>query len=498
MFLLATPFASSQTTVPPQYFGMHYVNWQPWLTIPVGSLRLWDTDTRWQQMNPASGRYDFSTLDAYLALAHAHAVSDVVLVLGGTPNWISSDPANATCDYASVAPGSCAPPADLNSDGTGTDQVWRSFIYQLASHIAELNRSAYSHVTTYEMWNEFSRNTESWTGSQVQMVRLAQDAYCILKGVGTISATGEICAAQTFHVPAVGLAPHALVVSPSVQASGPDLDALGAYFSTFGLSSFETISPGAATATDVIATHNYTYGSSCCATAEGLAAQWSALRWVLPPAAAALPVWSTEGSWGDTTTKEPDLDMQSAYIARAYLLGWSLGFKRMYWYAWGNSWGRLWSQSGVNGCSDQGSGIGCTSPAAQAYAEVYSWMVGNTLTRPCTADGSVYSCQITRPDGTRTLAVWDTSTSCMSGLCARSGYNPPASYSSYLDLKNVRHSIRGRSIWIGAKPVLLISSSHTRSESLPHATGARQSAAIAASASQSLTGNSENRSRLRR
>ena len=114
-------------------------------------------------------------------------------------------PSNTICDYASVAPGSCAPPADLNSDGTGTDQAWRSFIYQLASHITELNRRAYSPVTTYEMWNEFSRNTESWTGSQAQMVRLSQDAYCILKGVGTIAATGENCAAQTFHVPAIGI-----------------------------------------------------------------------------------------------------------------------------------------------------------------------------------------------------------------------------------------------------------------------------------------------------
>ena len=286
-------------------------------------------------------------------------------------------------------------------------------------------------------------------------------------------------------------------MSPSAQASGPDLDVLGAYFSAFGSISLETTGPGATVATDVIGTHNYTYGNSCCAAAESLAAQWSALRRALPPAAAALPVWSTEGSWGDTTTKEPDPDMQSAYVARAYLLGWSLGFKRMYWYAWGNSWGRLWSQSGVNGCSDQGSGAGCTSPAAQAYAEVYSWMVGNILTMPCAAEGSVYSCQITRPDGSRTLAVWDTSMSCLSGLCARSAYNFPASYSSYLDLNNVRHRIKGRSIWIGAKPVLLISTTHPSRGSLHHAIGARQSAAIAASAPPSLSRKSENRSRLR-
>ena len=57
--LLATTCARSQTVVPPQYFGMHYVKGQPWPTIPFGSLRLWDTDTRWQQMNPVSGVYRF-------------------------------------------------------------------------------------------------------------------------------------------------------------------------------------------------------------------------------------------------------------------------------------------------------------------------------------------------------------------------------------------------------------------------------------------------------
>ncbi len=451
VLLLASVFASGQTVVPAQYFGMHTVKSQPWPTIPFGSLRLWDTDTRWQQMNPASGVFDFSTLDAYLALAHAHAVSDVVLVLGGTPNWISSDPSNTVCDYSSIATGSCAPPSDLNSDGTGTDQAWRSFVYQVASHVASLDTASYSRVTAFEMWNEFSRSTESWTGSQAQMARMSQDAYCILKGAGTIAATGEQCGATAFHIPAVGLAPQSIVVSPSAQASSPDVNALGAYFST----------AGAIGATDAIATHNYTYGSRCCAFAEALSGQWRTLKATLPAAASGLPAWSTEGSWGDTASKEPDPDMQSAYVARAYLLGWSLGYRRMYWYAWGNSWGRLWSQSGVNGCSDMGSGAGCVSPAAQAYATVFSWMVGNTMSRGCTAFGSVYSCQLTSSDGSVRLAVWDTSVSCAGGYCGRSIYFAPAGYDSYRDLANLQHQVRGRSIWIGAKPVLLLSNPKT-------------------------------------
>jgi len=481
LFLAAT-CVSAQTTVSAQYFGMHLVKGQPWPTVPFGSIRLWDTDTRWQQMNPANGVYDFSTLDAYLALAHAHAGLEVVLVVSGTPNWISSDPTNAGCDYASTATGSCAPPADLNSDGTGTDQAWRSFIHQLATHVTGLNAAAYSRVAAYEMWNEFSRSTESWTGTQAQMVRMAQDAYCILKGSGTITATSERCVAQDFHVTAVGVVPLAVVVSPSAQASGPDVSTLGDYFST----------SGATTATDVIATHNYTYGSGCCASPEVLRGQWSVLRAALPAMASGLPVWSTEGSWGDTALREPDPDMQSAYVARAYLLGWSLGYRRMYWYAWGNSWGRLWSQSGVNGCSDGGSGTGCTSPAAQAYAAVYSWMVGSTMTRPCTAAGTIYTCQLTRPDGTTTLAVWDAGMSCVSGFCSRSVYSVPSGYGSYLDLASTRHGIKGRSIWIGAKPVLLLSSTRANRASVHPGIDSRHDDSRVTRPSQSLLSSKTN------
>jgi hypothetical protein len=447
--LLISSLVSAQPRVPAQYFGMHLVRSQPWPTVPFGSVRLWDTDTRWQQMNPARDVYDFSNLDAYLALAKTHGVSDIVLVLGGTPNWISSDPGNATCDYASIATGSCAPPADLNVDGTGTNQAWRTFVYQLAAHVASLN-STYSSVTTYEMWNEFSRNTESWTGTNAQMLRLAQDAYCILKGSSPITATGERCSAQNMNVPGVGVVPAATIMSPSAQASGPDVGVLGVYLGA----------PGAARAADVIATHDYTYGSACCASAEALAAHWSALQHVLPSAVSGVPIWSTEGSWGDTAIKEPDRDMQSAYVARAHLLGWSLGYKRMYWYAWGNSWGRLWSQSGINGCSDGGSGVGCRSQAASAYAAVYSWMVGNTMTRPCTASGSIYTCELKRPDGTKTLAVWDAAQSCASGSCAHSTYGVPGGYGLYLDLANVRHNLTGWTVRIGAKPILLLPRAH--------------------------------------
>jgi hypothetical protein len=446
LFLSMSFSAVTQTTIPPQYFGMHLVSSQPWPTVPFGSLRLWDTDTRWQQMNPASSVYDFSNLDAYLALAKAHGVADVVLVLSGTPQWASSDQANSTCDYTVVAAGSCAPPYDLNADGSGANQAWRDFVSHLAAHVAGLDVNTYAPVTAFEMWNEFSRNTESWTGTDAQMARLTQDASCILTGSGPIAATGESCTAQNLHVAAVAMLPHAMLLSPSAQASTPDINFLAQYLAE----------PGAAAEINAVAVHDYTYGDSCCARAETLITQWNSVLAAVSGPAAKLPVWSTEGSWGDTASKEPDPDMQSAYVARAYLLGWSLGFQRMYWYAWGNSWGRLWSQSGVNGCRDWGSGAGCKSPAAFAYATVYGWMVGQTMTRPCPSSRNVYTCELTQPNGTKTLAAWDAAQTCSQGSCSSSFFAVPAGYGSYVDLANVRHNLHGSTVRIGAKPILLV------------------------------------------
>ena len=88
--LVGISYVSAQSVVPAEYFGMHLLKSQQWPSVPFGSLRLWDTDTRWQQMNPANGVFDFSSLDAYLLLANAHRVADVVLVLGGTPNWFQA------------------------------------------------------------------------------------------------------------------------------------------------------------------------------------------------------------------------------------------------------------------------------------------------------------------------------------------------------------------------------------------------------------------------
>jgi hypothetical protein len=153
---------------------------------------------------------------------------------------------------------------------------------------------------------------------------------------------------------------------------------------------------------------------------------------------ASTPIWDTEGSWGDVTESGwniTDPDQQAAWVARSYLLHWSNGVSVFDWYSWdGYPWGALWISS---------SGI---SAAGVAYEQVYNWMVGATMTAPCSASGTIWTCGLTKPGSSQALAVWNTS--------GNSTYTPAGQYTQYRDLAGNTYAITG-SVPIGIKPILL-------------------------------------------
>jgi O-antigen/teichoic acid export membrane protein len=444
-------------TIPATLFGMHFrLDKVSWPTVPFGSLRLWDTDTRWQNMNPRPGTYQFVMLDRYLSAARLHGLRDVLLSLSSTPDWASANPTDKTCDYARTALGDCGPPSDLNSDGSGADQVWRDFIYALGVHLLRLNGNSYATVNTFAMWNEFTRGSSSgrssWLGSNQQLLRMTQDANCILTGRGSITATHQACTAVNMREPAVGLLPAAKIATPDAVPQLPGLAQYGAYLAQ----------SGALDAIDVLAVHAYAYRglgkTSPDAGSAGLPSQSANIARVLSATTTRMPVWSTEGSWGDTSLNLPDPDMQMGYVARYYLGGWSTGFRRLYWYAADNSWGRLIYQNRIGGCNDHGTGRGCPTMAATAWTQVYKWMVGNRMTSKCTPDAAeqVWSCGLVTPGGKKLLAVWDASQTCANGLCTTRSYTYPAEYKQYFTLASGRSKpLNGGTVQIGWKPILL-------------------------------------------
>jgi hypothetical protein len=161
-----------------------------------------------------------------------------------------------------------------------------------------------------------------------------------------------------------------------------------------------------------------------------------------------MPVFDTEGSWGSNGSipSISDPDQQAAFTARYLLVQQSAGIARLYWYGWDyikSDNGDLWTPSGL-------------TLAGVAYQQTEIWMSGATLSTPCAANGSVWTCSYTRTGGYQALVVWDASQTCNNGSCTTSSFSLPSSpqFVQYQDLAGTTHAVSG-TVAIGAKPILL-------------------------------------------
>ncbi len=130
------------------------------------------------------------------------------------------------------------------------------------------------------------------------------------------------------------------------------------------------LSAGGTANVDVIAFHGY--WSATAADIVNVISNYTTV--MTANGAAEKPMWDTERSWGGFgNLGTPSSSQQVGFVAKYYLLQWSQGNERFVWYAYDGSpiWGGLWSASAGE------------SPTATSYSETYRWMVGATLTSPC-------------------------------------------------------------------------------------------------------------------
>lgn len=212
----------------------------PWPAARFGTLRLWDSGTSWTALEPLRGVWNFAPLDTWVAAAEANGIPDIVLTLGQTPAWASSNPD----DVNYVGAGAPAPPSDI--------QDWRDYIAAVAQRYQ-------GRIRYYEIWNEPNDHTY-FTGTVAQLAQLTQEAYQILKAVD----------------------PQNTVISPAAYSAG--------YLDTF-------LATGAGQYVDVIGHHFYTTPPE---TTGPLIAN---VRLVMNKyGIGAKPLWDTEGASGDTAT----------------------------------------------------------------------------------------------------------------------------------------------------------------------------------------------------
>jgi hypothetical protein len=395
---ISAPSSITSTPIPTTYFDMTTHSGvldgsEPWPTMPLYGLRLWDAEVAWAQINTASGVYDWSTLDEWVSAAASHN-AQLMYTFGQTPAWASSDPTDENCDYSA---GSCWPPNDLNSDGTGTDQHWIDFVTAIAQHAPS--------IQYWEMWNT-PHDTNQWNGTDAQLVRMVQDARTYIQkyipGAIIISpANGQL----NYTYPGGNCTMPDLMAGYLAAGLGKYIDVLA--FHTYYTTVPEDIIPVVQCYQSVMATYNVS----------------------------SLPLWSTEGAWG-TDSELTSSTKQAGFLARLYLLLWSNGVQRHYWYAWDDATtGTLEVNSVIN------------TPGI-AYTQVESWMSGRTMSTLCAENSSsIWTCGFTGPNGYAAQAVWYAGGS--------KSYTVPSGYIYYLDLSGVQHTISKGTVTAGDEPILL-------------------------------------------
>jgi hypothetical protein len=345
----------AEESIPHQYFGLHIHRADAgiaWPNVPFGSWRLWDANVGWAQLEPVQGKWDFSRLDRYVAMAKLTNV-EILLPLAMTPKWAAARPD----EPSGYSPGNASEPLRM------TD--WTNYITQVGQRYK-------GKIYQYEIWNEPSDATH-YTGDIDTLVRLACEAKRVLKKID----------------------PNILIVSPASAGGGRHI----AYLDNF-------LSAGGKNCIDIVAHHFYVprFGP------EAMVPLIAEVRAVMKKNGVNnKPLWNTEmGAWfanGDGTPDHPmvanggwkklGLEKESGvYLLHAFLLARSGGVERFYWYSWDNkALGMIEPTSGK------------PKPVTETWRNMVDTLVGATKLK-CSQSGNQWRCSFVKRNGMAQEISW--------------------------------------------------------------------------------------------
>jgi transcriptional regulator with XRE-family HTH domain len=159
--LTAPTWQAEPVAVSPELFGVTMNSATG--TMPafqVGSVRFWDSQTRWANLQPTRDRFDWATLDRLVG-GTEKAGLPTLFVLGGTPGW--------------AAPNS---PKGAYTDGSRTGAPenladWDRFVKALASRYR-------GRLDAYELWVQATHHMY-YSGSVEKLVEMTERAAKIVR-----------------------------------------------------------------------------------------------------------------------------------------------------------------------------------------------------------------------------------------------------------------------------------------------------------------------------
>ena len=336
--------------VQPALVGMHIEGVEggaAWASAPFGALRLWDNGTGWSQIETAKGEFKWDNLEGALTNATSKGMTDILYVLGTTPEWAAKE-VNPD-DYPQ--PGAASAPANMED--------WDAWVTEVVTKFGD-------RISAYQIWNE--ANLENfYNGTPAEMAEMTKRAYDIIKAND----------------------PDALVVSasPSTRLAR----SFDRFFPEY-MAELEKLD----WPIDVYAFHTYPDGAGDPAD-RGLLIQ----KFKDAVAAAGgpeLPIWDTEVNYGiagpgDIPGQEITGARAAGFVVRTYIDDLRYGVDRSYWY--------IWSLKPLEFLGIQAF---AGSDAEQGFFALDNWVTG-ALFDGCTEEGNVVTCDFNR-DGTSWIVAW--------------------------------------------------------------------------------------------
>jgi len=342
--------APSVPGIPSSLIGMHIEGAEggAWASAPFGALRLWDNGTAWSQIELEPGVYKWDNLEGILENAQSKGMTDVLMVLGTTPEWNAKE--IGPDDYPQ--PGAASAPKDL--------AAWDSWVTEVVTRYK-------GRISSYQIWNEANLKN-FWNGTPEEMADLTKRAYDIIKKID----------------------PDALVVSasPSTRLTGPYEKFFPAYLKALGEKGWPV---------DVFAVHTYPAADGD-PSARG--ALLDAVKADLTEAGAPdLPLWDTELNYGLAGPGDlPKQDITGAraagFVVRTYIDDLRYGVDRSYWY--------IWTPRGPYDLLGVQAFPG--SEAEQGFFALENWVLGSQFEGCEEASGAV-TCTFSR-DGSSWVVAW--------------------------------------------------------------------------------------------
>lgn len=168
----------------------------------------------------------------------------------------------------------------------------------------------------YETWNEPDL-TDFWSGTDAELLSIANDLYQIAKDPANCGCTNGVCA------PGGGVNANKVILPSVNQINEPNLGWLDTYL-------FLAAAGGTYPYADVASFHGYGYTQP-----EDIVHGVAQLKKTLARhGLSSLELWDTEASWG--TTAVNDEEPEASWLMRFHLAQAVSGVSRFVWYAYDN------------------------------------------------------------------------------------------------------------------------------------------------------------------